>query len=146
MAPTDIGQKLDEALVAILRADAGIQQLAERTEKLVRPWGEFGGSALPVILYQRVTLEEVGALGDTRRAFYDFTAVAEGEGGRAMVNALIERVEIAITQPALAARGMDAAPMGIWRRRPLGVREQISGDNTKERVAEQLEAQFLVTK
>lgn len=146
MAPTDIGQKLDEALTKIVRADASIQQLCERTERLVIPWGDFGTAKLPVVLYQRVDLSERGGLGDTREAIYDFTAVAEGEGGRALANALIERVELAITQPAMAAQGLDASPVGAWRRRPLGVRDQVGGANTQERVAEQLEARFLVTK
>lgn len=146
MAPTDIGQKLDEAITKILRADTGIQGLCDRTDRLVVPWGEFGSAKLPVILYQRVDLAERGGLGDTREAMYDLTPVAEGEGGRALVNALTERCEIALSQPALAAQGLDASPVGAWRRRPLGVRDQVGGANTKERVAEQLEARFLVTK
>lgn len=144
---TDIGQKLDEAMVAILSADAGIQGLAERSDALVIPWGDFGKAKLPVILFKRVDLVDEGGLGDTRSASYDFTAVAETRGGQAMVNALAERCEKALTQPALAAQGLDATPRRRpWLRQTLGSRDQVTGTNTKQRVAEQLQAHFLVTK
>jgi hypothetical protein len=142
--PTDIGALLDRALVAILSGDVTIQQLCARRDELVIPFDDFGTASLPGFLYFRSDLRQLGGIHDTRDGSYDLTAVAEGEGSKALANALIERAELVLTEPALRALGLDAAPTGAWTRRPIGV-QRGPGDDAKERNAELLELRIRIT-
>lgn len=113
---TDIEQRLAEALVAIVDADAGVQGLTGRTVGNLVPWQTAGRIVYPVLLYQMVQLAETGGAGDTRTALVQVTALAEGNDAGSTARALMERVELGVTQPLLAAQGIDAAPTRRLRR------------------------------
>lgn len=106
--PTDIEDRLARGLVAILNADPGVQAITGRTTGNVVAWSADVTAALPVIAYQLVELVEIGGTGDNRDAEYQLTAIAEGNGARSMVAALLERIEQALTWAAFDAQGLDA--------------------------------------
>lgn len=112
---TDIEQRLREAVTQILDADPGVRTLTGRTTKCCIPARDGVSIAQPVITLQLLALEEIGGAGDTRRARYRLTAWARGNGAQATANGLAERIEAAITQPALSAQGVDAYPAGRTR-------------------------------
>lgn len=115
---TDIEQRCREALTAILDADSGVQALTGRTTRNCVPFGlKSATEKLPVLLLAFVVMTPVGGAGDNRRVRYQLTAVTKGAGADAAANALIERVELAITQPALAAQSLDGWVERMDRRR-----------------------------
>ncbi len=67
-------------------------------------------------MYEVVSIDEIGGAGLNYLANYRLTAIAEGNGARSMTAALLERVRFGLTQPLLAAQGLDACPQGLWRR------------------------------
>ena len=111
---TDVEQRLREAIRAILGADSGLQTLCGRSTEIVKPLGDIGTVSLPVLGYALITMDEIGGTGDNRSALVQFSAFVEGTGAEATANAMIERVELGLTQPLLAAAGLDAA---VLRRR-----------------------------
>lgn len=121
MAATDVEQRLIEGLVAIVSADAGIRTLCGgRTKQILVPFEDASllDRDLPVIAYE-VTLEQIGGVGDNRRAGVRFSIVALGAGAAATCRAIAERLELGLTQPLFAAQGLDAAVVpGSWRRVP----------------------------
>lgn len=126
MTATDIVQKLDEAVVAIVNADATMRTLCGRSTGLIVPWQDIGGLTLPVVVYQLVTADQTGGLGDTRLITLTFTAWSEGNHAKANANALMERLEQVLVFQNLAGQGLDAAEQR-WTRRgiaesPLGSR------------------------
>lgn len=133
MAATDIVQKLDEGLVAIVTADATMRALCGRTTALMVPWQDVGEATLPVVVYQLVTMEQGGGLGDERRGVYTFTAFSEGKNARANAHALMERMEQVLTYSALTAQGLNAAAL-TWTRR--GIAENVFEDTRNVRRAD----------
>lgn len=115
-APTDLEDKAARALVAILGSDAGVQAITGRTTGNVLAWDGYSDAALPVILYQFIDGEEIGGAGDNRFFVYQLTAIAEGDGARSKSAALVERIELGVTEPALAAQGLNACPLRRRRR------------------------------
>lgn len=116
MASTDIEQRIVEAVVAILEADAGVQAITGRTLENILPWQDSEALTYPVLLYLVPTINPYGGAGDTRLAEMQITAVADGEGAGATTRALLERVELGLTQPLLAAQSLDAAVIRSTRR------------------------------
>jgi hypothetical protein len=115
---TDIEQLCRNAITAILDADTGIQAITKRATNNCIPFRT--GSAptkLPVLLLAFLTLNPVGGAGDNRRARYQLTAVTKGEGADSVANALMERVEIALSQPNLALQSIDGYVESTSRRR-----------------------------
>jgi len=129
---TDIVQDTNEAVVAILNADAGIQAITNRTTGNVRPWKHVADEELPILLYHFVVGTEEGGSGDNRLFQYQITAYAKGPNTGSVVNNLLERVELGLTEPLLAAQGLDAAPMRRTRTAVVierdGTRELTRGD------------------
>lgn len=114
--PTDIEDRTARALVAILNADAGVQAITGRTRRNLVAWGDVNDAELPVLAYQFIDGEEIGGAGDNRFLNYQITAIADGDGARSMTAALMERIELGITEPLLAAQGLDACPLRRRRR------------------------------
>lgn len=114
--PTDLEDRTARALVAILNADAGVQAITGRTSGNVVAWKNANDAELPVIAFLFLDGEEIGGAGDNRFFNYQLTAIAEGDGARSMTAALMERIELGITEPLLAAQGLDACPLRRRRR------------------------------
>ena len=117
----DIGQTIDEAHTSILEASAAIQALTSRPggpQSL--PFRDIGTAVLPVIARFKLAIAEIGGTGDNREVVARFAVFAEGNGAQATARALIEQIELAITQPAYAARNVDACvlPGGRVRDEP----------------------------
>jgi len=133
MSATDIVQKLDEALVTIVNADATMRTLCGRSTGLVAPWQDIGTATFPIIVYQLLVMVEGGGLGDERTGTYTFTAFSEGNNAKANANAIMERLEQLVTYNALFAQGLDAAATR-WTRR--GVSENVFADTRNVRRAD----------
>jgi hypothetical protein len=115
---TDIEQLCRNAITAILDADSGIQAITKRTTNNCIPFKTTSTPPdLPVLLLAFVAMNLVGGAGDNRRARYSLTAIAKGQGHDAVCNALIERVEIALSQPNLALQSIDGYVERTERRR-----------------------------
>ena len=99
-------QPLWEALVAIWNADATLRTQFGRTTALVRAWdGTLLDGPLPVLVYQPVAEQPVDF--KTRRVSVQVTAFA---ATRSAASAAVARAIAAVTNPTLAARGLDACP------------------------------------
>ena len=118
MPATDVIQKLDEAVVTIVNADATMRTLCGRSTGLIAPWQDIGDATLPIIVYQLVVADQVGGLGDARVATMTLGAFSEGNNAKANANALMERLEQLLTYTALATQGLDAA-VRRWTRRGI---------------------------
>ena len=116
MPATDLEQRIIEAIVAVLDLDAGVQAITGRLTGNILPWQDSEALTYPVLLYQVPTIDPYGGAGDTRLAEVQLTAVADGEGAGATTRALLERVELGLTQPLLEAQGLDAAVIRSRRR------------------------------
>lgn len=144
---TDIVQKLLEALVAITRADATLQALLDRADKMVVPWQAIEDVTLPIIFYVPVVAVQHGGSGDTRLVEVQFTAVAQGPNAQGVCNALVERLEQVLTQPALLAQGVDAAPFFPWTRRFVSAwGSLITREGGRALARSDLDATFIITK
>ena len=140
---TDVVQRFVEATVSILRANTTIQGLLGRTTGMVRAWGDIAEAQLPVIAYLMVVAGRGGPVGDTRRVQIQFSALVEGDGAAAKCNALLEALELALTQPLYAAAGLDAAPIpGASTRLPGDVERE--GPRSLWRA--DVDMEFMVTK
>lgn len=118
MPTTDIEERVVEAFTAIVAADAGLQALFGRSSQIVYPWDDSNWSAiLPVLVYAVIVHQESGGVGDNRLLTIQATVFAQGNNARALCSAAMERLEIAVTEPAFVAQNLDAAPMPGRRRR-----------------------------
>ena len=143
---SDIVQGLLEAVVTILRGDSTIVAELGRSDRVVQPWQSLDATPLPALFYVPVGSVQRGGTGDTRLIEIQFTAIAEGPGSQAKANAIIERVEVALSQPALAGQGVDAAPYAPWSRRfipPYGTTER---DGGRALYRSDLDTTFIITK
>lgn len=109
MPPVDGAQRLCEATVAILSADATVQSLCARAVDLVVPWEDVGSAKTPVLAYLLIDDEEIGGVLDQRRATMRLTAIAEGGARQATCHSLIDRVRKALTAPAFLTQSLDAS-------------------------------------
>lgn len=122
-------QTLRKALGAILNPDgpqstAGtLMNLMGRSTILAVEWNALelvpGDVGLPLLLVQFLPVTQTGADGDTRRGTVQFTALAEGNNAQAVADNILGRVEQLLTATALLAQGVDASPVGFWRRLTL---------------------------
>lgn len=124
---TDLENRLNAALVGALDTDAGVVALTGRASGNLLPMSDIGAAQLPALMYLLLDLTPNGAAGDTRLATYQITAIADGDGAQSMTAALLQRVELAVTEPALRAQGIDACPSG----RPHRRRVPIDSDATR---------------
>lgn len=129
---SDIVQDTNAAVVAILNADAGVRTITKRTTGNIRPWKNVADEKMPILLYTFIVGTEEGGSGDNRLLQYQITAYAEGADSGNVVNSLLERVELGLTEPLLNAQGLDAAPMRRTRTAVVierdGTRELSRGD------------------
>jgi hypothetical protein len=112
----DIFERLRQATVAIVNADAGVQALTGRATENCVAWDRVAEAVRPVIAYHIVLLGQQGESGDGRDGTVQFTAIADGNDADALTNELLHAVELAYTAPALLAQGVDGAPMLLDRR------------------------------
>lgn len=131
---TDLVERCIEAIVTIVNADSGMQALTGRTTRNLVPWGDIASleandlvPRLPVCAYAVIDASERGGIGDTRDIRLQITAYAAGDNAQAKANAMLERIELGITQPLLFAQSIDAAPIrrtrrGITEEAPEGIR------------------------
>lgn len=111
MTTTDIDQLCRDAITSILDADAGVRAITGRTTKNCVPSRDGISIAEPVITLQFLGMTEIGGAGDNRRPRYRLTCWARGNGAQRKANDLAERIEQAITQPALSAAGINGYPL-----------------------------------
>lgn len=106
---------MNEALVAIVNADATVQGLTGRSTRNLVPWSTVEGMTLPVVAYQLIVDAPIGD-GLRRQMQYQLDAFADGNGGGALVNALADALTQGISVTALAAQDLDAVVESITRR------------------------------
>ena len=121
MPTTDIIQRTAEALVAILDTDAGVVALTGRANGNIVPFDDSADAPLPIISYIDVTGTIAGGIGDTRRVIVQFTVAG---GTKAIVNAILEAVENALTTTNFYAVGLDAYMQNFLRRGTPGDTEE----------------------
>jgi len=102
-----------EAMVAILDAAPSIAALTGRELGNIVPLEDEADNPTPILVYEFVDMERTGGSGDTREVIIDLHAVGTT---KALANALLDAAEQLLTQPALAARGLDACPLRVVRR------------------------------
>lgn len=108
MATTDILQRCNEALVAVLDTREGVCDLTHQPEANVIPWRDHLEDLLTpdrdgLLAYHIVFARQTGeSPGDFWRVVMQCTAVARSE---TVANALCEQVEQGFTCSALAALG-----------------------------------------
>lgn len=115
MPVTDLMQRLREAVVSILDGLGAVQAITGRSAGNVVAWDSLEDAPRPVLAYLLHSFAQVGESGDARDGVLQVTAVAEGNGADAIVNALLEAVEQGLTAEALYAAGVDASPVRLVR-------------------------------
>lgn len=143
MPTTDIEQRTIEAVTDILDDDAGVQAITGRTTKNCLPQHSLTQAQLPVLTYFVVGTQEIGGTGDNRLITIQWSAYAEGDGADATARALLERIELGLTQPLMAAKGLDGMPYPGGRRRYPG---PIDPEISRALVRLNLDQDFWVTK
>jgi len=111
VATTDPVHKLWEALVTIANTNAMITVKTGRATQNLVPWRDIGTPPQPGLVGQLVTAPEIGGVGENYSVVWRFSAFAQGDGALRMARELADLWGRAVTQPALAALGVDAAPM-----------------------------------
>lgn len=139
----DIEQRTVEVVTGIVAADLGVATITGRSDKNCIPQSAMVNAALPVITYLVVNHAETGGLGDNRLITIQWSAYADGNGAEAAARALIERLEVGITQPSMAAAGLDGCPMPGGRRRYPG---PIDPEDSRGLVRFNMDQDFWVTK
>lgn len=104
----DFEEGINEAIVAVLDTLPAIVALTGRSNGNVIPFDDLAEPVSPAIEYLVITTVEIGGIGDTRRAYVQFTASAEGKDA---ANALLHEVEVGLNAVNLLAVGLDACPM-----------------------------------
>lgn len=78
MPETDLVTRARAAVVALVRADAGVQAAAGRATRVLVPWGSLAADTpKPVLAYAFVDAEDDGGVGDTRLVRVQFAAFAD---------------------------------------------------------------------
>lgn len=119
MATTDPMHALWEALVSIAGADAGVAGVTGRATENLLPWEDVGTNPpLPGLAGKLLSAPEIGGVGVNWTVTIRFSAHAAGDGALRKVRELCSAWVAAVTQPALAARGVDALVLRVQRDEP----------------------------
>lgn len=108
-------QRVRQAIVALIEADATLQTLLGRSTDMVRAVDQLGDAPTPILVFGTPTWDPVG-----RRMSVPLGAVAEGGAGgpTAMTEALLVQLEAVLTALGFNAQGVDAVPLGGFARDP----------------------------
>lgn len=117
MAPhADQIQRLREATCTIVNALAAVQAVTGRTDATnCVAWKSLANCALPVVAYRIGSFSQTGEDRDARDGAVHFTAAAEGNDADRKVHELLDAIEDGYTATALAAQGVDGAPLLLTR-------------------------------
>lgn len=119
MATTDPIHALWEALVTIAGANPGITTATGRATENLVPWEDVGrDTPLPGLAGKVIAAPEIGGTGTNWTVTIRFSAHAAGNGSLRKVRELSAAWVAAVTQPALAALGVDALVLRAPRDEP----------------------------
>jgi hypothetical protein len=136
----DLQQSINEAHVTILDGASAIGTLTGRPGDNVRPWADVADQAMPVLLYQPLSLIQVrGGIPAQWDAQMQIDAFASGNGAAKKVNDLIEAALTALTHNAFKALGLDAV---LWT---VPVRQAWAPQDQKSKSSSRLTARATVT-
>lgn len=138
---TDIEQRLVEACVAILEANATLRDLTGQAGGFVRPEEDLAAARFPCITYLVVSLVAKGGVGRNFDAVVQFSAFAEGAGAGSTTRHMLEAIEEGLTQPLLAAQGLDAL---AWQPRRFPAPVEPEGNPRRRRAT--MDLTFWLTK
>lgn len=127
MAASDIEQRTDEAVTTVLCQDATLRGLLGRsgpTDDVIVDYDDLGNAKLPAVGKMIVSATQIGGAGDNWRILMDLTAVAVGNGARAKVRSILERIERgSITVALLEAQGLDGVVLQVGPRIPVTMQQ-----------------------
>lgn len=105
-------QRVRQAIVALVTADATLQSLMGRATDLIRAEGQLGEATLPILVLRGPIWDSQG-----RRMTLSLGAVAEDgtSGANATAQALLAQLEVVLSAPGLYAQGVDAIPLAFDR-------------------------------
>ena len=137
--PTDLIERAQVAVVAVLDTDPDIATITGRASGNVSAENAEMPTDLPILTYgYTVATPGGGAIGDTREILFLFSAIAMTESE---ANALLEVVESKRWSVALAAL---ASPLNGYFTNP--VRRRIPWDESDDTYRSDLEFTLIVTK
>lgn len=145
--PTDLLERCERAVVAVLDTNAQIAAITGRANGNVLPWDTETETDLPVVAYRDTIATRGGAApatGDSREVMFLFSAVAASE---ADVNALLEVIEGGNAPPAIVWSVALAAlnpPLDGFFYNP--VRRNVGWDSDVDGYRKDLEFTLVVTK
>src|SRR6478736_7368653 len=132
MAASDIEQRTEEAVTTVLCQDAALRTLMGRsgpTDDVIVDYNDLGIAKLPAAGKLVVSATQIGGAGDNWRILIDVTVVASGNGARAKVRSILERIEKgAITVALLEAQGLDGVVLQVGPRVPVPMERQGTRD------------------
>lgn len=107
----DAAGQVTTTLFAILNADPTVRSLCGRSTGCAIAWGDFDATRdpLPTLCWDELTTGP-GFLENSVRVPGLLAAFATGDDADDVTAALLTAAEVALSQPALAARGLDACP------------------------------------
>lgn len=105
-------QRVRQAIVALVTADATLQALCGRSTDLVRAVGQLSEATLPILVMGQPTWDS-----RSRQMVVPLGAVAEDGtvGANETTQALLAQLEVALDAPGLVAQGVDAVPLAFDR-------------------------------
>ena len=105
-------QRVRQAIVALVNADATLQGLMGRATDLIRAEGQLSEATLPILVFQEPTWDS-----QSRQLIVGISAVAEDgtSGANATVQALLAQLEVVLSALGFAAQGVDAIPLSVDR-------------------------------
>ena len=109
--PTDIIQRVREAIVEALDTLAAVTVLTGRASGNVVPYKNREKAAKPVITYFVVVAKPIGGVGDTWRVTCQFSVIAEDDDD-VTANALVNVISQRLTPPVLA--GLLVVPLDAY--------------------------------
>ncbi len=140
MATTDVVGVLRRGIIKIVNADTALRTAMGRTTRLIRPWEDGQQENLPAIAFAYLGARPSGVSGNTWLVRYAFAAFAEGKTADEDVLTFVELLMQAVTEPALTAQALDAAPLR-WERTPVVVDAQ----DSRSMAATGVNGEFLIT-
>lgn len=120
------------AVTAIVDDDTAVQALTGRSGRNCVPFRSGQRVDQPVVLLAQLPITPIGGVGDNRRVRFQFTCLGTGTGAQDTADSLARAVERAITQPALAAQGVNGFPAMVPTRTSAG---EIEGAGSSEQLA-----------
>lgn len=109
-------QRLREATCTIVNGIAAVQAVTGRTDASnCIGWGDLEYATLPAVAYRIGSFSQTGEDRDARDGAVHFTAAAEGNDADRKVHELLDAIEDGYTATALAAQGVDGAPLLLTR-------------------------------